>query len=74
MPLFEIGTLYKFFKLSNEIKNLLIERGVDYWQVQTANVRGRMPKEWAINAEDYYNFAKFVKIEDFRCELLKSKQ
>lgn len=44
----------------NDIKNLLIEHGVDYWQVQTANVRGRMPKEWAINAEDYYNFAKFI--------------
>ena len=37
------------------IRNILLDHGVDVWQLQTANVRGRMPKEWTIDENDYYN-------------------
>ena len=42
------------------ILNILLDCGVDAWQIQTANVRGRMPKEWAINEKDYYSIAEFI--------------
>ena len=42
------------------IKQVLLEHGVDNWQIQTANIRGRMPKEWAITDMDYYSVAEFV--------------
>jgi len=42
------------------ILEILLEHGVDVWQVQTANVRGRMPKEWALDENDYYEIAQFI--------------
>ena len=42
------------------IKNVLLDHGVDLWQIQTANIRGRMPKEWAINEDDYYYICDFI--------------
>ena len=42
------------------IKQVLLDHGVDIWQIQTANIRGRMPKEWAINDKDYYSVAEFI--------------
>lgn len=42
------------------IKNLLLDHQVDVWQIQTANIRGRMPKEWAVSDVDFYNVAKFI--------------
>ena len=61
---FKIGVVSTFHKGNLKeiegIRDILIEHGVDIWQVQTANIRGRMPKEWAINADDYYKFAQFV--------------
>ena len=42
------------------IKKVLLDKGVDAWQIQTANIRGRMPKEWAITDKDFYSVAKFV--------------
>lgn len=42
------------------IKNLLLDHSIDVWQIQTANIRGRMPKEWAITDKDFYCVAKFI--------------
>ncbi len=42
------------------IKKILLDHGIDVWQIQTANIRGRMPKEWAITDMDYYSIAKFI--------------
>ncbi len=42
------------------IKNVLLDYGVDVWQIQTANIRGRMPKEWAITDKDFYHVAQFI--------------
>ena len=42
------------------IKKLLLSHAVDIWQIQTANVRGRMPREWAITDKDFYYVAEFV--------------
>lgn len=42
------------------ILNILLEHGIDIWQIQTANIRGRMPLEWALEPNDYYEVAKFV--------------
>ncbi len=44
----------------DDIKKLVLDKHVDVWQLQTANIRGRMPKEWALNADDYYNLAKYI--------------
>ncbi len=43
-----------------QILNLLIENGVCAWQIQTATPQGRMPKELALNDEEYYKIAEFV--------------
>lgn len=43
-----------------EMKKVILDKGVDHWQIQTANIRGRMPKEWAINDKDFYSVAKFI--------------
>ncbi len=42
------------------IKQILLDHHVDLWQIQTANIRGRMPKEWAISDKDFYQVAEFV--------------
>lgn len=42
------------------IKNVLLDHGIDAWQIQTANIRGRMPKEWAITDKEFYSIAKFI--------------
>lgn len=42
------------------IKDILLKHRVDTWQIQTANIRGRMPKEWAITDKDYYGVAEFI--------------
>ncbi|MBR6162327.1 radical SAM protein [bacterium] len=42
------------------IKKVLLDHAVDVWQIQTANVRGRMPREWAISDKDYYSVAEFI--------------
>ena len=44
----------------DDIKKCLLEHQVDVWQIQTANIRGRMPKEWAVSDIDFYNVAKFI--------------
>lgn len=43
-----------------DMKHLLLDKGVDYWQIQTANIRGRMPQEWALTDIDYYNVGAFI--------------
>ena len=61
---FQVGVVSTIHKGNiNEldgIKNVLLEHGVDIWQIQTANVRGRMPKEWAITDKDFYSIAEFI--------------
>ena len=42
------------------IKKVLLDHSVDVWQIQTANIRGRMPKEWAITDKDFYRVAQFI--------------
>ena len=42
------------------IKNILLDHRIDGWQIQTANIRGRMPKEWAITDKDFYSVAQFI--------------
>ena len=39
---------------------MVLSKNVDIWQIQTANIRGRMPKEWALDADDYYNLAEYI--------------
>ena len=43
-----------------QILDLLIENGVRAWQLQTATPQGRMPKELALDEDEYYNLAKFI--------------
>lgn len=61
---FQIGVVSTIHKGNIDelegMKKLLIRHGVDIWQIQTANVRGRMPKEWAITAADFYSVAEFI--------------
>ena len=40
-----------------QILDLLIENGVCAWQIQTATPQGRMPKELALNEDEYYSGA-----------------
>ncbi len=42
------------------IRDVLLDYGVDVWQIQTANIRGRMPANWAIDEFDYYSVAEFI--------------
>ena len=44
----------------DKILDLLIENGVRAWQIQTATPQGRMPKELAIDEEEFYSLAKFI--------------
>ena len=44
----------------DDIKNLVLAHNVDIWQIQTANIRGRMPKEWVLTADDYYKLAEYI--------------
>ena len=44
----------------DKILNILLVRNVCAWQVQTATPQGRMPKELALNEEEYYSLAKFI--------------
>jgi len=46
----------------DDIRKVLLDHSVDAWQIQTANIRGRMPKEWAITEEDFYSVAKFIAV------------
>lgn len=61
---FQVGVVSTIHKGNiNEldgIRNVLLEHGVDIWQIQTANVRGRMPKEWALTDKDFYSIAEFI--------------
>lgn len=43
-----------------QILEILIENGVRAWQLQTATPQGRMPKELAINEDEYYSLCKFI--------------
>ena len=43
-----------------QILDLLVENGVRAWQIQTATPQGRMPKELALNDEEYYSLAQFI--------------
>lgn len=44
----------------DQILDILIENGVNSWQVQIATPQGRMPMDLAVNADDFYNLAKFI--------------
>ena len=43
-----------------QILDLLVENGVCAWQIQTATPQGRMPKELALNDDEYYSLAQFI--------------
>ena len=45
-----------------QIRNRLIIYGIDAWQLQTASPMGRMADnmDLVLNADDYYQFAKFI--------------
>ena len=43
-----------------DILAILLDNGVRAWQVQTATPQGRMPKELALNDEEYYRLAEFI--------------
>jgi len=43
-----------------QIFEILTDNGVCAWQVQTATPQGRMPKELALNEDEYYSLAKFI--------------
>lgn len=43
-----------------QILDILIENGVCAWQVQTATPQGRMPKELALDEDEYYSLAQFL--------------
>ena len=42
------------------ILEILIENGVSAWQIQTATPQGRMPKELALDEDEFYSLAKFI--------------
>ena len=37
-----------------------MDNGVQAWQVQTATPQGRMPRELALDEDEYYSLAKFI--------------
>ena len=43
-----------------QIMQILINNNVRAWQLQTATPQGRMPRELALNEEEYYYLAKFI--------------
>ena len=43
-----------------QILDILLENEVCAWQIQTATPQGRMPKELALNDDEYYQLAKFI--------------
>ena len=43
-----------------QIFEILMDNGVCAWQIQTATPQGRMPKDLALNADEYYRLAQFV--------------
>lgn len=44
----------------NQILELLIENGVRAWQIQTATPQGRMPRELALDEDEFYSLAKYI--------------
>lgn len=44
----------------DDILKILLDNGVCAWQIQTATPQGRMPRELAMNEDEYYELAKFV--------------
>ena len=43
-----------------KILDILLELGVCAWQIQTATPQGRMPKDLALNEDEYYSVAEFI--------------
>jgi len=43
-----------------DILQVLLDAGVRAWQIQTATPQGRMPRELALNEDEYYQIARFV--------------
>lgn len=44
----------------DKILEILLDNGVRAWQVQTATPQGRMPRELALNEDEYYSLATFI--------------
>ena len=44
----------------DKILEILIDNGVRAWQIQTATPQGRMPKELALDEEEFYYLAKYI--------------
>ena len=42
------------------ILDILLERGVCAWQIQTATPQGRMPRDLALDEDEYYKLAQFI--------------
>ena len=43
-----------------KILEILLDNAVCAWQIQTATPQGRMPKELALNEDEYYQLASFI--------------
>ena len=43
-----------------KILEILLENGVRAWQIQVAAPQGRMPREFALNEDEFYSLAKFI--------------
>lgn len=44
----------------DKILDLLIDNGVRAWQIQTATPQGRMPRELALDADEFYSLAQYI--------------
>jgi len=44
----------------DQILNILIDNGVRAWQIQTATPQGRMPRELALDEDEFYSLAKYI--------------
>ncbi len=44
----------------DQIRQVLLDNHVCAWQIQTATPQGRMPKELALDEDEYYSLAKFI--------------
>ena len=56
-----ITTVHKMnFPELDRILEILVENGVRAWQLQTATPQGRMPRELALDENEFYSLAKFI--------------
>lgn len=67
-----VTTVHKLnFSQLPKIRNLLIQHGVYYWQIQYADLIGRMPKEAMITEAQYWDMAKFIyeTQTEYKCQI-----